>query len=163
MNHSTRGFTIVELLIVIVVIAILASITIVAYNGIQNSAHDASVQSDISNFAKKIEIERVQSADGQYPTSLTPAMGFAFAQGSYDTSGFNLYYCYNPTTNKLAFGVASKTGNSWSYTTDDGVRPYTGRIYGSNTCGLIDSSWGGAGIVNLNGYTTGGGWASWTN
>ena len=33
---KSRGFTIVELLIVIVVIAILAAITVVAYNGIQN-------------------------------------------------------------------------------------------------------------------------------
>ena len=35
MSKSKSGFTIVELLIVIVVIGILAAITIVAYNGIQ--------------------------------------------------------------------------------------------------------------------------------
>ena len=38
MRQTKSGFTIVELLIVIVVIAILAAITIVAYNGIQNRA-----------------------------------------------------------------------------------------------------------------------------
>ena len=38
---SKSGFTIVELLIVIVVIAILAAITIVAYNGIQQRANNA--------------------------------------------------------------------------------------------------------------------------
>ena len=37
------GFTIVELLIVIVVIAILAAISLVAYTGVQNSANDAAV------------------------------------------------------------------------------------------------------------------------
>lgn len=37
-----RGFTIVELLIVIVVIGILAAITIVAYNGIQDRAQNAA-------------------------------------------------------------------------------------------------------------------------
>ena len=36
--RKDRGFTIVELLIVIVVIAILAAITIDDYNGIQNRA-----------------------------------------------------------------------------------------------------------------------------
>ena len=37
-QRNLRGFTIVELLIVIVIIAILAAITIVAYNGIQQLA-----------------------------------------------------------------------------------------------------------------------------
>ncbi len=47
------GFTIVELLIVIVVIAILAAISVVAYTGIQNRANDAAVKSDLANAAKK--------------------------------------------------------------------------------------------------------------
>jgi prepilin-type N-terminal cleavage/methylation domain-containing protein len=51
---ATAGFTIVELLIVIVVIAILATITIVAYNGIQNRAKESSVQSAASQVAKKV-------------------------------------------------------------------------------------------------------------
>lgn len=41
---SASGFTIVELLIVVVVIAILAAITIVAYNGIQNRVHDTAIK-----------------------------------------------------------------------------------------------------------------------
>ena len=39
---TTKGFTIVELLIVIVVIAILAAISIVAYTGIQNRARNSA-------------------------------------------------------------------------------------------------------------------------
>ncbi|RYF28607.1 MAG: prepilin-type N-terminal cleavage/methylation domain-containing protein, partial [Chloroflexi bacterium] len=42
---NNRGFTIVELLIVIVVIGILAAITIVAFNGIQNRGKAAAGQS----------------------------------------------------------------------------------------------------------------------
>lgn len=37
------GFTIVELLIVVVVIAILAAITVVAYTGIQNRTYDSGI------------------------------------------------------------------------------------------------------------------------
>ena len=50
------GFTIVELLIVIVVIAILAAITIVTYNGIQQRARDAQRKSDVANIAKLLSL-----------------------------------------------------------------------------------------------------------
>ena len=43
-----RGFTIVEVLIVVVVIAILAAVTVVAYNGITASAKESALRSDLS-------------------------------------------------------------------------------------------------------------------
>lgn len=63
----TKGFTIVELLIVIVIIGILAAITIVAYNGIQNRAFNARVQSDIKNVQKIVE--NYNAINGSYPST----------------------------------------------------------------------------------------------
>jgi len=54
-KSKERGFTIVELLIVIVVIAILAAITIVAYNGIQNRAKTSAGQETANSIVKKFE------------------------------------------------------------------------------------------------------------
>jgi|GEM_PF-2524012 len=56
-----RGFTIVELLIVVVVIAILAAITIVAYNGITNQGNITATEADLSNLSKAQEVFRVQN------------------------------------------------------------------------------------------------------
>lgn len=53
------GFTIVELLIVIVVIGVLASITVVAFNGIQERSRVSRANSDLSNFVKAIQVARI--------------------------------------------------------------------------------------------------------
>ena len=64
-SSRRSGFTIVELLIVIVVIAILAAISIVAYNGIQARAREVQLSSDINAIKKTMELYKAN--DGQYP------------------------------------------------------------------------------------------------
>ncbi len=59
------GFTIVELLIVIVVIGILAAIVIVAYNGVQTRATNGSKISELKAWQKIFETYRAQV--GNYP------------------------------------------------------------------------------------------------
>lgn len=54
LRNKQKGFTIVELLIVIVVIAILAAISIVAFTGIQQRARDSERASDVSNIVKAL-------------------------------------------------------------------------------------------------------------
>ena len=67
MSFQTKkpGFTIVELLIVIVVIAILAAISIVAYNGIQARARDNIRYQDAKNIMKALELYKIDN--GNYP------------------------------------------------------------------------------------------------
>ncbi len=66
LKTNTKGFTIVELLIVIVVIGILAAITIVAFNGIQTRGRDSAAQSLGNSILKKAEA--YNSVSGAYPT-----------------------------------------------------------------------------------------------
>lgn len=64
-----KGFTIVELLIVIVVIGILAAITIVAFNGIQGRGNATAAQSNATAVIKKAEA--YNSVKGTYAATAT--------------------------------------------------------------------------------------------
>ncbi|MHB1314111.1 MAG: prepilin-type N-terminal cleavage/methylation domain-containing protein [Christensenellales bacterium] len=76
-KQENHGFTIVELLVVIVVIGILAAITVVAYTGISNRAIIASLQSDLKNDSDQLNLYRIN--DNVFPGSVTdcpsPAAG----------------------------------------------------------------------------------------
>lgn len=65
----TNGFTIIELLVVVVVIGILASITIVSYNGITQRANTTTALAAANNVVKKILIYNAET--GTYPYATT--------------------------------------------------------------------------------------------
>ncbi len=61
MKKNTVGLTIVELLIVIVVIAILASISMVAYNGIQSRAKQTANQTAVRNYVQALQLMKADT------------------------------------------------------------------------------------------------------
>ncbi len=69
--YTSQGFTIVELLIAVVAVAILASITIVAYNGIQAGAVEATLRSDLSQAKTQLELDNRRN--NSYPSNQSAA------------------------------------------------------------------------------------------
>lgn len=65
-TRKNHGFTIVELLIVIVVIGILAALVITTFTGIQQKARDTERQTDIK--AMHGQVEAYYAQNGKYPT-----------------------------------------------------------------------------------------------
>lgn len=113
---KNRGFTVVELLIVIVVIGILATLTIIAYSGVQDNARRASLQSDLEQSQKKLETYKIKNAE-TYPANLAAAQaagiassgGNALSYTAYTTStgGANTGYCLQNTINSLQYYVTA--------------------------------------------------------
>lgn len=66
-GQKQTGFTIVELLIVIVVIAILAAVSVVAYNGIQTRARNSQLFSGVTAYTKAIT--QYQAINSSLPTT----------------------------------------------------------------------------------------------
>ena len=153
-NNNLRhrsGFTIVELLIVNVVIAVLAAISVVAYTGIQNRANDTSVKSDLSNLARKIEAYR--AIDGMYPDISSLSIAFsgmkvnrnAYGDGLIHTDGFsyNLIYCV--TSNGAKYGLVAWSMSGKGYAIIDGsLGDFTyDPAPGATTCPRLGASGGG--------------------
>jgi prepilin-type N-terminal cleavage/methylation domain-containing protein len=68
LNKKIKAFTVVELLVVIVIIGILATIGIASYNNISNRAKIASLQLDLTNTARKFKLYSSQYSS--YPLTL---------------------------------------------------------------------------------------------
>lgn len=122
-GRAQAGFTIVELLIVIVVIGVLAAISIVSYNGIQASARDKSILSDLSAVEAEITRYAVKH-DGVYGTAVQWfSGGTANANIDFSPSAGNIIdvvasdtaYCirgHNPSANKNSISNAYEKASS---------------------------------------------------
>lgn len=132
-KKTSRGFTIVELLIVVVVLAILATIVIVAYNGIQERARNAKRQSDLSSVQKKLETYNAEN--GEYPrTTNNPKSNWRAADVRTDDN------CFSGTSQPdWVPGISGLPQSDQSSTGVDGMKGCY--LYVSNGAEYVISAW----------------------
>lgn len=166
--RSSRGFTVVELVVVIIVIGILAGVVIVAYNGIQDRTRASIAQTDLNNAKKRLSI--YQARNGKYPITYQQLIdaGMHFSKSVYEVSvpgKGNMYYCYNSLTGQFALGA--RTINSASgliVTSSSNIKSVSGSTITANyTCtsiGLTSSS--DVNAITFQGLETGtANWRDW--
>ena len=121
-----HGFTVVELVVVIVVIAILVSLTAIGYNAMRDRTYDETVTTDLKSVAAAMEAYK--SAKGEFPGRIdniqnmdkdVPEATFSVSKDSYDVESSkvtgdgrveNLFICSVAPT-KYAAAAVSKSGH----------------------------------------------------
>lgn len=105
--QKQRGFTIVELLIVVVVIAILAAITIVSYNGITQQAENTKTVNGVSQYARLVQSYAVKT--GLYPVASYACLGPSGTRCANTTDSTAACFGAASASAQLAFETAMKT------------------------------------------------------
>ena len=131
MRQKLVGFTIVELLIVIVVIGILASITVVVFNGIQERARNSQTLSAVKYYMKIYTAYALDN--GRYPGAGNYCLGEGYEGG----------LCWDNRTYTASAAVSSELEKYVS----SAPNPSTVRVYRNATDGDR------AGILYVNNYT----------
>lgn len=167
MRLFQKGFSIPELIIVIVSIGILASIVIVSYAGVQNRAYNAGVQSDLEAISGLLEGYRNRD-DGSNPTHIYPTttpiletLGIKASKGSYNvTVSYNFIYCVansgTATNKEYKLIVLSKSGTVFMMTHDGfTAHALTASSLTASLCSTL-----GMGLIS-NGLSAPNTWQTW--
>ena len=149
-KNKLKGFTIVELLIVIVIIGILAAITVVSFSGITARANTASEQSAANAVISKALVYKASA--GQYPIKIGTLTGLATTDPAYltgvtsTTSTPTALLSTPPAAqyNTVQYFIcASKTGNvaAATYATDISSDSGVSFISTTTVTGIIAKFW----------------------
>lgn len=115
-RKSQKGFTLVELMVVIAIIAILATVGIVFFSNAQKNARDTKRRNDIDAIATALENARVPGSNSY--SALTAA---TFTNGAIpvDPNNASITYC------------------AWSITTSNATAPVQTTAWIGTTCPAI--------------------------
>lgn len=114
-----QGFTLVELLVVVTIIAILATIGIVIFTDAQKNARDARRKADIDAIAKALEANKAVASTTYTVLATTQFSGGLIPEDSSTVT--NPQYCVTESTTVTVPLVDFANATTWPKTTGVGV------------------------------------------
>jgi len=101
---ARRGFTIVELVVVIVVIGILAAVTIVSYANVTHNAKIQTVKTDAQGIASSLM--RYKASNGSFPSQLSALTQTPAAESTFQ-------YTYTAATDTFCVTASVEGASAW--------------------------------------------------
>lgn len=108
-SYTNKGFTLIELMVVVVIVSLLAMVAVPSYNTSIAKARRADAQSSLANFANAMERHFTENGTylGAAGTSGTPA----------DTGAPWIYYTATPVDGDIKFyNLTIQSASAGSYT-----------------------------------------------
>lgn len=164
MKRRAAGFTIVEILIIIVVIGILASITVLSFNGIQQQSREAGIKSDLEVAVARID--RYRSDKGEYPP-VTGGSDVALREANieiqrslYSLDRENYLYCVSADVQSYAFVVRGINNLTYIKSTTKSFERFPEIALGSEAAVCNGQTGPGSGARSA--FIPASGWRSWS-
>ena len=126
---AQKGFTIVELLIVIVVIGILAALVLNTFSGVQARARDTERQTDNNSIATQLEV--YYNDNGHYPT-VANLRDDTWVQANLKGLDLNALRAPGLAANNITNGTASANKDQYGY--------QAFQSNGTTACSAVDGS-----------------------
>lgn len=117
--HS-QGFTIVELMIVIVVVGILTTLTVVGYGAYRQSVDRSNIEARVLDIGTKLE--QYRSQQGSFPNALTTLEGYSPSDAINDTYIYDTgsdQYCVSSATGDITYMMTATSSKPAEGTCDD--------------------------------------------
>jgi general secretion pathway protein G len=142
-----KGFTLVEILIVVIILGILAAIVIPQFTNASSDARQSSMTSQLQTIRSQLELYKLQHGD-LYPTTDGKCTAATFtnwdrltgktdADGTINANGAYGPYLQQPPTNPLT--NSSTVSDTASKTVGFVFEDATGKIYGVDKDGNKDT------------------------
>lgn len=117
MKSIKKAFSIIELLVVVVIIGILATLIVGSWGFVSRNAVNTTIQNDLSNATEQLEVFNYQNK--KYPTTINCAVANSTTNlcirtasnstFSYKIDSTNSNYCYSVTNSNTSYYITNNT------------------------------------------------------